>query len=169
VQKWCFSNPGLLLQESLEGLLQPPLLVLLVLLQHVPASPLRSNRTSCLLAADMEAQKAALVEALAAKCGALLKLQEAATASTAAPPPAADAPATVEGGDDAATEPAALAPALPSVPADTSTGTGTDAAAAPGAVSAFEAAFRELRCWVDTAADEKVSWLRCGATKKQAV
>lgn len=129
----------------------------------------RSNRTPCLLAADMEAQKAALVEALAAKCGALLKLQEAATASTAAPPPAADAPATAEAGDDAAAEPVAPAPAPASVPADTSTGTGTDAAAAPGAVSAFEVAFRELRCWVDTAADEKVSWLRCGATAKRAV
>lgn len=76
---------------------------------------------------DMDERKAALIDALAAKCGALLELATA------------EAGAGAEGG---ATAGDAVAPA--------------PAAAAPSSAAAFESAFKELRKWVDTAADDKV-------------
>ena len=87
----------------------------------------------------MDERRGALVEALAAKCAVLLDQQEAAaTAGTATPAAAADV-ATSGGGD---------APAAG----------GADAPAAGPEREAFEAAWRELRKWVDTAAEDKVRW-----------
>jgi hypothetical protein len=85
--------------------------------------------------AEMDERKAALVEALAAKCAALLELHQLEEAAAPAPAaPAADAAAAPQ---EEAAEP--LPSELPTQ-------------------AAFEAAFSELRKWVDTAADEKVGW-----------
>lgn len=96
----------------------------------------------------MEERKSALIEALAAKCGALLELQQAGGSGTAA------------GSGKASTAAGALAAATgtSAAPCETPAAGGADAgaSAAEAPASAFEAAFRELRKWVDTAADEKV-------------
>ncbi|PRW39066.1 Tripeptidyl-peptidase 2 isoform A [Chlorella sorokiniana] len=99
---------------------------------------------------DMEERKSVLIEALAAKCGALLELQQAgsASASTAA---GAAATASTSPADAGEVPPAGGAAAAAAGAADAA-GSGAGEAADTGA---FEAAFRELRKWVDTAADEK--------------
>lgn len=107
----------------------------------------------------MEERKSALIEALAAKCGALLELQQAGSAaagqhSTAAAALAAAAGAGAGAAAGEASAPAGGAAAATGGGVDSSKGASKEEAAA---ASAFEEAFRELRKWVDTAADEKVS------------
>ena len=107
--------------------------------------------TGC-LPAEMDERKAALIEALAAKCSALLELQQATAAPAAASEQALAASAAAAGGEPAAAEAAA---------ADEAQAPSTTAAAASASSSAaepgeFETAFRELRRWVDTAAVDKV-------------
>lgn len=124
--------------------LQPP---------HLPASHL-----TCACRADMDARKSALVEALAAKCGALLELAQLQAAGA----PAAGAPSPFW----------QLRAAVAAGAAEGSRAEGAEGAAAGTAapdLSGYEAAFRELRKWVDTAADDKVGWsglqhwLECGS------
>jgi isopentenyl diphosphate isomerase/L-lactate dehydrogenase-like FMN-dependent dehydrogenase len=100
----------------------------------------------------MDERKAALVEALAAKCSALLELQQAAKAPAAA---GEQVPAVSAGaeGEPAVAEAAAAEQAQVPFTAATSAASALSAAAEPGE---FETAFRELRRWVDTAADDKV-------------
>ncbi len=129
-------------------------------------APQPKQHTSCrcsslCIQAEMEERKAALIEALAAKCGALLELQTVGgKASTAAgadkPSTAAGALAAAAGGEAPPASGAAAAPG--------DAGTGASVAGDAAGAGAFEAAFRELRKWVDTAADEKVRllcWARC--------
>lgn len=96
---------------------------------------------------DMEERKGALVEALAAKCSALqdqLLQEQAEAAPTGQPSAPAQAVGSVDGEQ-------------PAVPAGESAPAGGAGAGGGSAASsaAFEAAFKELRKWVDTAADEK--------------
>lgn len=86
----------------------------------------------------MDERKAALVEALAAKCAALLELLDADKGAAPGAGAGAAAGEAPQGQAEAAAE---------------------GAAAQGGAGEAFQAAFRELRKWVDTAADEKVRGL----------
>ena len=104
------------------------LLRLLPLRRFVPTVSLTAHPAAP-MPTEMEERKAALIEALAAKCAALLELQQAGGSA-----PAATATAGAGGEQPQA----------------------GGVAGEPGRDSAFEAAFKELRKWVDTAADEKV-------------
>jgi hypothetical protein len=114
----------------------------------------------------MDERKAALLDALAARCTALLdRLQdqpgqqpavdaETGASPAGAEPTAADEAASAAGGGgklEGAEPPGGSAAAVASAP-------GSAAVPAAGGQDreAFEASFRELRKWVDTAADEKV-------------
>ena len=82
----------------------------------------------------MDQRKSALIEALAAKCAALLELLQLEQPGDGAPIP------------DSAASDAGATEAVP----------GAAAAAEAAPEASFEQAFRELRKWVDTAADDKV-------------
>ena len=105
----------------------------------------------------MDQRKAALVEALAAKCAALLELLQLEEPELEQP----------QGGDEAAAAETAKSDSVASDNDSTVAVVGAAAAAEAATVEAvappvasFEAAFRELRKWVDTAADDKV-WRGC--------
>ncbi len=103
---------------------------------HPPVFQAPSEACDSPPAADMDERKAALIEALAAKCAALLELPDAEKATGAGTDSAA---AATSDGQEVQPEAADKA-----------------SEAQDGANEAFHAAFRELRKWVDTAADEKV-------------
>ena len=92
----------------------------------------------------LDEKKSALVEALAAKCNALLDLEEAAAAT------GGDAPAAASGSQlpAAASEPASSASSAKAEALD-------DEAAAKPTEDRFLVTFTELRKWVDTATDTK--------------
>lgn len=95
----------------------------------------------------MEERKSALIEALAAKCSALLELQQAGDSAPAA--------AAATSAADTSSEQAQVGGAAAGAAAGS-------AAGQPGKDGAFEAAFKELRKWVDTATDEKVGGVGWG-------